>query len=174
MKSNPLQTIPIVISASLLLFWGGVCAAFVSAPLLEACGHFFAGGMFRAIFSLICHQDPARSFALFGHPWAICHRCSGIYFGLFLFSAFPLGWSAVMDVPGHRRAWVVATTTPLLLDALLPLAGLWGNTPASRLVTGMIFGFMLSSLLTTALAEFMHGAPWRRTGTGVYARGGLE
>ncbi len=174
MKSNSLQTIPIVIRTSLLLFWGGVCAAFISAPLLEACGHFFAAGMFRAIFSLTCHQDAARSFTLLGHPWAVCQRCSGIYFGLFLFSPLPLQWNAVVRVPRYRRAWVMAATTPLLLDVLLPLAGLWINTPASRLVTGVIFGCMLSSLLAPALTEFMREAPWRRAGTGVHAQGGLE
>jgi uncharacterized membrane protein len=174
MKSHSLQTTPIVIRASLLFFWGGVCAAFISAPWLKACGHFFAASMFRAIFSLICHQDPARSFTLLGHPWAVCHRCSGIYFGLFLPSLLPLQWNAVVHLPRYRRAWVIAATTPLLLDVLLPLAGLWDNTPASRLVTGVIFGCMLSSLLASALAEFMHKAPWKRTGMGVHAQGGLE
>ena len=174
MKSSALQTIPIVIRASLMLLWGGVCAALIAAPLLEACGHSFAGGMFRAIFSLICHQDPARSFTLLGHPWAVCHRCSGIYLGLFLLSLLPRQLNAVVHVPTHRRAWVMAATAPLLADVLLPLAGLWVNTTASRLVTGVIFGCMLTSLLAPALAELTHEAPWKHTGTGVHPQGGLE
>lgn len=34
-----------------------------------------------AFFSLICHQDPARSFYVSQAPLAACIRCTGIYFG---------------------------------------------------------------------------------------------
>jgi len=33
------------------------------------------------IFSPICHQNPSRSFFLFGYPLGVCARCFGIYFG---------------------------------------------------------------------------------------------
>src|SRR5262249_10368205 len=36
-----------------------------------------------AFFSLICHQNPARSWELFGNPLAVCIRCASIYFGFF-------------------------------------------------------------------------------------------
>ena len=31
-------------------------------------------------FSAICHQDPARSWRLFGEPLPVCIRCASIYF----------------------------------------------------------------------------------------------
>ena len=164
----------VVLRVFFALFWGCVCLAFISAPLLEAGGGRLAGGMLRAFFSLICHQDAARCFTLLGHPWAVCHRCSGIYFGLFLFSLLPLQWNVIVDEPVVRRVWVVAAAIPLLLDALLPFAGLWVNTAASRLATGGLFGCMLSSLLVPALADVVRAMPWQRVGSGAHAQGGLE
>jgi len=32
-------------------------------------------------FSRICHQDPARSWHVWGKPFAVCIRCTSIYFG---------------------------------------------------------------------------------------------
>lgn len=38
-------------------------------------------GPLYALFSLICHQDPDRSFYLNQAPFAVCIRCTGIYLG---------------------------------------------------------------------------------------------
>jgi uncharacterized membrane protein len=32
------------------------------------------------VFSIICHQDPTRSWSLAGEPLAVCIRCTSIYF----------------------------------------------------------------------------------------------
>jgi uncharacterized membrane protein len=173
MKRSPFQTTSIVIRVTLLLCWGAICTAVLAAPLLAALDHHIASAFFYSLFSHACHQDAARSFTLLGHPWAVCQRCSGIYFGLFLFSLIPLELDAMLNQPRRRRLLVLVATAPMLADVFLPLTGLWANTPASRLATGLIFGAMLSSLLLPALAEFMEDAPWKRIRVDVRSQGGL-
>ena len=173
MKRNPLNTRYVVLRVFLPAVLGMLCLAFVAAPWLEACGRLGAGAVLRAFFSLLCHQEAARSFSLLGHPWAVCHRCSGIYFGLFLLSLCPLRWNALVDEPRYRRVWIAAATMPLLLDALLPFAGLWINTAATRLATGALFGCMLASLLVRALVDCARAVPRPCTGSARPAPGGF-
>jgi uncharacterized membrane protein len=61
------------------LYWailGGCtlwCVAIIAAPV-------FHWSWVYAIFSTICHQDPARSWHIGGEPLAVCIRCTSIYF----------------------------------------------------------------------------------------------
>jgi uncharacterized membrane protein len=174
MKKSRRAKMPLPARVFLAAFWGTVCAAIVTPPWLEAHGHSLAAALLYAFFAPVCHQNPARSFVFLGHKWAVCHRCSGIYFGLFLASLLPYDLAAVVGLPRWRRVWIVCAAAPLLLDVFLPVAGLWHSTPASRLASGLFFGAMLSSLLAPALAELVHEAPWRRTRHNADAVGGLS
>lgn len=158
----------------LSLLWAGLCAAFLAAPLLRAMGYSQAAALLFALFSPVCHQDADRSFTLLGHQWAVCHRCSGIYFGLFLASLLPFRLTRILDAPQLRRLWVACAAAPILLDALGPFLGVWTNTPFSRLATGFVFGAMLSLLLSTALEEFIHEARWKRKRFDAGVLGGLS
>ncbi len=55
----------------------------------------------------ICHQIPARTFHLGGHPLPLCARCTGIYLGALLAVAGMSGWK--------RYRSVELPSTPLLL-----------------------------------------------------------
>ncbi len=151
-------------SARILLavFCGIICTAAVSAPILAAHTYTTAAGFIYFLFSPICHQLPARSFIFAGHPMAVCHRCTGIYTGLFLISfTHPNNFSPLGSHISHRM-FVLCGSAPILLDAILPYAGIWTNTPLSRAATGFIFGAMVSALLVPGISEFLHEAPWRR------------
>lgn len=174
MKRGPLRTIMLAPRFLLAAFWAGLCTAFLAAPLLEARGELRVAALLYAFFSPVCHQDPTRSFRLLGHPWAVCHRCSGIYLGLFLVSLLPFHWTFHSDEPRRRRFWVLCAIAPMLLDVLLPLTGICTNTPLSRFGTGLIFGAMLSSLLVPALGEFIHEARWKRSRLDANALGGIS
>lgn len=174
MKRGRLRTISLLPRVLLTVLWAGLCTALVAAPWLEAHGQVRAADLLYALFSPVCHQDPARSFTLLGHQWAVCHRCSGIYLGLLLGSFLPFNLAVVMDPAYRRRLWVGCATAPLLLDVILSLAGLWTSTPGSRFITGLIFGAMLSSLLGPAFEEFIHEARWRRDRHDTRALGGLS
>ncbi|MBP1597212.1 MAG: putative rane protein [Acidobacteria bacterium] len=173
MKRRHLHTIPLVARLLLASLSGGICILILAAPLLADRGFAVAAAWVNALFSSVCHQDAARSFAILGHSWAVCHRCSGICFGVFAVSLLPFEFSGLLEMPRRRRAWVVAGAAPLLLDFALSFAGIWSNTAASRFVTGLIFGGMLSSLMAPALAELMREAPRHRRYASVDAGGGL-
>ena len=145
--------------AVLVSAWGGVCALILAAPLLALHSRPRAAAIVYTLFSPICHQRPERSFLLSGFPLAVCHRCCGMYLGLFLGSM--LGGLAP-DSPRARRACMLAAVLPIALDLLASLAGLWTSTCVSRFSTGLLFGALVSPLLAHGFAEFIAEAPWRR------------
>lgn len=136
-----------------MFIWGSLAAAAIAAPLFAARSSPLLAATLYALLSPACHQIPERSFHFMGHPWAACHRCSGIYLGLFVATLFASTIPSTLGVSPQRRARVAMGTLPLLLDALLPLTGIWTSTPWSRFFTGFAFGAMLSSLLVPGLSE---------------------
>ena len=137
----------------LILLAGALFSLIPGAPFLSRHGHPVLGASIYFFFSPVCHQFPHRSFFLDGLPWAVCHRCAGIYLGLFAGSLLPARWCASSLPVELRRRWALAASAPLVLDALLPYAGLWTNTPASRFATGSLFGVMLMTLLIPGATE---------------------
>ena len=124
----------------------------VSAPILAIREHYATSSTIYFIFSRVCHQAPERSFTILGLPFAVCHRCFGIYLGLAVGSLFKIPFSTV----SMRRIWIIAAMVPLLIDVVLPLIGLWDNTPASRFLTGHFFGVMLGSIFLQGILELVH------------------
>jgi uncharacterized membrane protein len=137
-----------------------ICALVFAAPFLESHGFHTPSFILYLLFSPVCHQIPGRSFSLFGYSLAVCHRCSGIYIGMFLGCFLDI---RVMHRYGReRRFWVLSAIAPIAIDVLAPFAGLWNNTAFSRFSTGLLFGIMISSLVVRGFAEFVQDAPWRR------------
>jgi uncharacterized membrane protein len=153
MANRQPRPIPRSVRIFLVAFWGILCAAIAAAPLLQARGHDAAASWLHGIFSAVCHQDSARSFAVLGNPCAVCQRCSGIYLGLFFASLFPWELRLVRSPLRARRLWVAGATAPMLLDVLLSWTGLWAGSALARTATGALFGAMLASFLGPALGE---------------------
>lgn len=137
--------------------WGGLLATLLLAvglaaapPSLPAEQRAWVMGGFR----LFCHQLPERSFAVDGVPFAVCHRCFGIYAGLPLATLLWLGvagWAAWL---GRHARWVLAAALlPMAVDWGGDVLGLWTNTPASRVVTGGVFGVVAGLYLVRAVME---------------------
>jgi uncharacterized membrane protein len=139
----------------LVTFWGLLIAAAAAAPYLAAHSHSLSASVIYLLMSPVCHQDPGRSFHWLGLGWALCHRCSGIYAGILLGSAFSSRASRWLALPGPRRLFVVSCSLPVLLDAFLSITGLWINTPCSRIATGALFGVMLGTLMLAGLSEVL-------------------
>jgi uncharacterized membrane protein len=108
------------------------------------------------LFSGVCHQLPNRSPFIDGVQLAVCHRCMGIYW------AMPIA-AVVFRLAGG--AWNLSgRSAPLLLGAAaLPAAidwggdilGWWVNSPASRVLTGSVFGLVAGYALARAVQDIV-------------------
>ena len=107
-------------------------------------------------FALVCHQIPERSPHLHEVALAVCHRCYGIYWGLFVGVALQGAlwrWAGRLDVrlEHYVRYLILLALAPLSLDWFVSAVGLWMNTPLSRSLTGGFFGLIAGMLLARAL-----------------------
>jgi uncharacterized membrane protein len=140
--------------------WGILCAAVMAAPLLASHSCHTVVSVLYGLFSGICHQIPERSFSLCGYPLPVCHRCCGIYAGLFL-GCFVVPRTLHRHAP-TRRFLVLAAMIALGADALAPAAGLWNSSIFSRFSTGLAFGMVTSILVVRGFAEFVQEFSWWR------------
>ena len=140
-------------------------AALLAAALAAALVGGEGGAAVRFAFSHVCHQLPERSVWLGGGPVALCHRCLGVLAGL-------SGGAVVAPLVPRLRAlggvragrWLALAVLPGAVDWLFGAAGVWANTPASRLATGALFGvvaglFLAEALLAPPRPSFAHPTP---------------
>jgi uncharacterized membrane protein len=140
--------------------WVLLCVLVVGAPILAAQEYLAPSAFIYLVFSDVCHQIPERSFILAGFPFAVCHRCSGIYLGFIAGSLIKNPF--IYRSRGIRRYWILASIAPLVLDVALPFAGIVESIPLSRFLTGFLFGTMLSSLFLYGIRELLDKAPFQR------------
>ena len=134
-------------AAILLLACCCALALVVAPPLLAASGWPYAD-VLRWLLHPICHQLPERTFHLFGEPFAVCHRCTGLYLGFTLGVAL---WPRLPELAAKLAAkprCILLFAVPLALDWLL------ANSAASRFATGMIAAFPVGLLPLLALGWF--------------------
>jgi uncharacterized membrane protein len=116
----------------------------VSVPTLASHSPFFALALQRG-FALVCHQQPDRSFFLFGGSVAVCARCLGIYFGAAM--------GLLLRVPRRiAMQLLIAAVAINLVDRLAEFAGLHGNWMPARFALGIILG-TAAAMLVAASSE---------------------
>jgi uncharacterized membrane protein len=113
-----LLTSAAVLWAALILLAPAALRSGAPAPAFGAATIYAAAGRF-------CHQQPERSFAVFGTPLPVCARCAGLYLSGALGAL--LAW-----LPRRRRA--VTRDRLILLACAIPTAVTWGLEAAG--VTG--------------------------------------
>lgn len=124
----------------------GLAALAMAAPLLAG-GPWLSFGI-RRFFSVVCHQDPARSFWVAGAPVAVCVRCLGIYLGA------ALGATGVARAPRPRWIQIFWAAVALnVADVAAEFLGLHGNLPLPRFIFGLIAGFAAGALVLSYLRE---------------------
>jgi len=152
------------ISARMILacFWGALIIAALAVPLLLSVSFHTAAFFTWLPFSFLCHQMPERSFMLLHHHLAVCHRCSGIYLGLF-FGTLLTPFFLRISEPRARRIVIFSAAALLALDALLPFTGLWSGFWLSRFLTGLIFGAAAAPFAVMGLDEILFSMRGRFT-----------
>ena len=138
-------------SIGLIIIW---IAAIFLAPYLR-CRSWPAYIFIYSIFSPICHQNPARSFFIFGYPLAVCSRCLGIYVGflggIIIYPIFRGFFS--LSLP--KAKYFLALSLPIGVDTLGNFLRLWSTSNWPRFVLGFIWGIILPFYFITGLAELI-------------------
>ena len=139
-----------IIAATVALAFVGLV---VIAPVARAHGYDFSALLIYEAFGKVCHQSPARSFYIEGHPFAVCARCAGIYFGFAGSMLFYPLMRSLNKVDAPARKWLVAALALTALDFALDLFGLWKNTHLSRSVTGALLGGTVAFYVIPGLVD---------------------
>ena len=120
--------------------------AAVGVPFFLSHGFLAIGLALERGFTLVCHQRPERSFAVFGGSVAVCSRCLGIYLG----AACGL---LLRTARASALRLLIAAVALNLLDAGTEMAGLHGNWLGARFTLGFVLGaggaLMISSASRT-------------------------
>lgn len=141
---------------ALVVIWN---AALIAAPNGELPGlsaaTYLAG-------SLICHQQPERSFHRGGAQFPVCTRCHGLYLGA-LFGV--LGWvlfagagraprqRAVQFLATDRvRRLLVLTAFPTVVTVALAWIGVWDATNLLRAVLAIPLGSAIAAIVVAVAA----------------------
>lgn len=125
----------------------------VIAPIAEANQFTVISSSIYKIGNYICHQIAERSLFVAGHPFAVCARCFGIYFGLFVGSAFYPVFRPIKKAEPLSYFWLFLAMIPMAVDWSLGFFEIWSNTHLSRFLTGLILGTICALFIIPALVE---------------------
>ena len=148
-KAAPLQN-PTLPTATLCWTWWPLVpltfvAAVIAAPYLLTHGFPALGLAVYRGFAIVCHQQPERSFWIFGAEMAICARCLGIYLG---------AAAGLLFGTSRRIAFrlLIVAAALNLLDVVTEFAALHGNWVAIRFVLGLVLGAAAALMISSSMA----------------------
>jgi len=94
-----------------------------------------------AIFRIICHQQPERSYYIYGHQLPVCARCTGIYTGLLTGCLlYPL-FKRVSSIKIPDIKYLVLFLVPFLFDGIMQTFHIYQTSNITRTIIG-IWGFI--------------------------------
>jgi hypothetical protein len=116
------------------------CLAIVAAPAFHLT-------LIYNFFSVICHQQAARSWQIAGEPLAVCIRCTSIYFGFLA--------ALVAGLPANPRILriAVAATAVEFIFALFVV-----DSVAFRAASGLALGASAAPFVRIGLNQLFAGA----------------
>ncbi|MGA9365026.1 MAG: DUF2085 domain-containing protein [Bacteroidota bacterium] len=124
--------------------------------------HFGATGaadFLYGFFSRVCHQLDSHSLHLFDAKFAVCARCTAIYYGFFVSVVlYPFLMRKILPATGMRTVLcsprnLFLSALPILLDLGLSEIGVHESTLVTRVVTGAILGLALPFILMPPAEE---------------------
>jgi uncharacterized membrane protein len=139
-----------------LLSWD---AALVAAP---STGATHLASLTYLAGSLVCHQQPDRSFHRGGAQYPVCARCLGLYVGAI---AGAIGWvvlAGVRPTPAPRavallrgnvaRRALIVTGVPTLISVALGSLGVWDGSNVVRAALAVPLGAAIAAVTSAVLA----------------------
>ena len=112
-------------------------------------GYFY---IFYDVFSMLCHQIINRSFVIDDFPMLVCHRCFGIYMGLFVMMFIGIWFQKWERISGMVLPLLVIMIIVNIVD-VLGNHWLWVNSMPSRI----LFGFLLGNTVSLILMDVIWG-----------------
>jgi len=113
------------------------------------------------LFSLVCHQNPARCFVMGGEALPFCHRCAGVYTGIVMMSLFFT--LRVRRSPGPLPRPLFCLNLVILAVMLVSGLHVVEMSAAGRFVIGALFGSALASAVWPVFLGTVAGRtlrPW--------------
>ncbi|MFA6540751.1 MAG: DUF2085 domain-containing protein [Bacteroidota bacterium] len=144
----------IIILYSILFLWNaGIIAAPVAAILTGA--QSLVSEILYSFYHPVCHQFASHSFSIAGNKFAVCERCTAIYFSFF-FGVAAAGFFPMNRLRQIPPIWILmCASLPMMLDGVLPWVTVYEPEALSRTASGALFGFGLSLLLRQSLIEII-------------------
>ena len=143
------RSVPLIL-ALLCLVW---CAGIVGAPLLRHTGAVTTSDILYEFYGRVCHQLDGHSWHADGLKFAVCVRCSSIYFS---FTAGVVAWiiaSRRRNLSVPKPAMLFAAGGIMLADVVLNLLGFHASTITTRAATGVLLGSVLPWIVVPLLVE---------------------
>jgi uncharacterized membrane protein len=140
-----------IVNFHLLVFVIGA----LEAPLLVHLDQQWIARLFYCFYGFFCHQDPSRSFLLFGNQIAICSRCLAFYSSILVFGL----WLSRRNLKPLSLRLAGLLAMPAVLDVLLQAVHLIESTNLIRTTSGFLLGMAVSLYLLPRAKRDVHGLP---------------
>lgn len=122
----------------LLLYSAAAVMSAVLTPVFAHFGEYSFSAKLSFILSDMCHQNPLRSFHLFGYPLGLCARCLGVYTG------FAAGAILKYKIKNVYLIWAaVIAITDIILNSIIK----YDTTNTVRFIAGILTGLLIVSLI---------------------------
>lgn len=107
------------------------------------------------IFSPICHQNPSRSFLLFGYPLGVCARCLGIYIGFLGGTGLYPFFNKFSNLTLPKTRIFILMSLPVVIDTAGNFFRIWMTSNWPRFATGFIWGIILPFYFIIGLTDYL-------------------
>jgi uncharacterized membrane protein len=135
------------------------CLLIITPPFADHFDAVMLRDFLYGFFSRICHQFDSHSVQIFGAKFAVCARCTAIYFGFLISVAIYPFLSRKIRAATRAGAilrsprMVLLSILPLLIDVCLSETGVHESTVLTRAVTGAVLGIALPYVLIPPAQE---------------------
>lgn len=100
------------------------------------------------LYSLVCHQNPAKLITIYDGHTLVCARCTGIYSGVFLISLISL-FTTKINIESRKLFYI--SLIVLLLDVLMTTFKIYEYSKLVAFSTGIFFGGVIFLYFRSAL-----------------------
>lgn len=111
----------------------------------------FPGIFLDKIYSLVCHQDTAKSIFISGNKLQVCARCTGIYIGGLIFSVMALVFPRITP---RSKKWLLLSLVPMAADVILYSVGIYDYSKWIAFITGLILGSASILYIFTVIEDY--------------------